>query len=368
MLAISISVPLAFFASAYLCSTTAVFDATTVTTTTTADNLFNKFTLNELLDERFDPNTVDANGNSPLHKASQLGMFELCNSFIEKGTNVAGENNAKEMPIHLASRIDNLEIVELLIQRGSPISPENAFGITPLSYALASESSYRTAHFLINNEAMVDSHVVQSAFNTRNEEIILAVLDHWRGEIGVTFDGGLTFLHLAAMTDCCVPEILSKCVDIDAADNEGFTALHYAAKYNSVKATNLLLDSGAKTDLTCSFHSFTSISLAIHCKSAAVINVMMDRGIVDLQADHDGLPLFEHVIFGSILSDDASFIKLFEILKVLSSPDLKCDISDFVQSVNQLPNFSIKDIFEKHLTDKDVNEVVSSFEEVVQKE
>lgn len=103
----------------------------------------------------------------------------------------------KIMPIHLASRIDNLEIVELLIQRGSPISPENAFGITPLSYALASESSYRTAHFLIDNEALVDSHVVQSAFNTRNEEIILAVLDHWRGDIGVTFDGGLTFLHLA---------------------------------------------------------------------------------------------------------------------------------------------------------------------------
>lgn len=68
--------------------------------------------------------------------------------------------------------------------------------------------------------------------------------------------------------------------------------MHYAAKYNSAKATNLLLDGGAKTDLTCSFHYFTQISLSIYCGSAAVINVMMDRGIVDLQADHDGLPLF----------------------------------------------------------------------------
>lgn len=92
MLAISISIPLALFASAYLCSTTTV--DTTAITTTTADTFFDKVTLNEMLDERFDPDTVDANGNSPLHKASQLGMFELCTLFIEKGTNVAGENNA----------------------------------------------------------------------------------------------------------------------------------------------------------------------------------------------------------------------------------------------------------------------------------
>ena len=75
---------------------------------------------------------------------------------------------------------------------------------------------------------------------------------------------GRTALHYAAAENNTVDvqEILARSVDVNAKDDNDWTALHFAAQSNSFEVARLLIDAGAEVDPTDSFGN-TPLSTAV---------------------------------------------------------------------------------------------------------
>ncbi|KAK4232577.1 hypothetical protein QBC38DRAFT_514249 [Podospora fimiseda] len=178
------------------------------------------------------PQTVtSALNRTPLHLACIHNHLEVVEWLLEQWSDgVNTTDNEKMTPLHLAAFcLESREtIMRVLIERGSDISALNGYGQTPLLLA---------------------------AFRGQEEAIKLLIL--MGASIHHTDTLGRSALHYAAMEDSknyvqkalgSVRLLVDELAAIDAADNEGWTPLHYAyctARSGDCKTADFLLTIGA---------------------------------------------------------------------------------------------------------------------------
>lgn len=110
-----------------------------------------------LLRKGFDPNTMDAKGQTGLTLAMQLGSLKAADALIRfQGTDVNFRNGSGESPLMLAAVRGHLQLVRQLIARDADI---NHPGWTPLHYAASGTTEQQTAivALLLEQHAYIDA-------------------------------------------------------------------------------------------------------------------------------------------------------------------------------------------------------------------
>jgi len=162
----------------------------------------------------------------------------LVKAFISHGVNVNISGDDGITPLMAASRLGRRDIIEILLQAGADVAAYDSEGKTALHYGVLSRlQDADLVKFLISKGADVEAKD----------------------------NKGVTPLILCALERR--PQILKVLLDADspvnAADHDGNTALHAAAKYSWLRGVDLLLKAGADAE-TRNNKGLTPIGLALN--------------------------------------------------------------------------------------------------------
>jgi hypothetical protein len=77
---------------------------------------------------------MDANQNTPLHKACYGGKLKQVKNLVDSGADISAVNLSGSTPLHKACYNGHLEVVKFLIDNGADISAVNCNGLPPLQF------------------------------------------------------------------------------------------------------------------------------------------------------------------------------------------------------------------------------------------
>lgn len=111
-------------------------------------------TVRRLLAEGFDPNAVDAKGNSALYLALRYNSLKVAKALIDApGIHLNQLNPYDENALMIACLQGDLDIVKLMVEKGAHV---NKPGWTPLAYA-ATKGHTDIVAYLLEHHAYIDA-------------------------------------------------------------------------------------------------------------------------------------------------------------------------------------------------------------------
>jgi ankyrin repeat protein len=160
-----------------------------------------------------------------LGEAARFGKRSAVHMLLDVGAPIDGRGSSGRPPLYQAAKFGREHIVLDLIARGAdPVAPERKYGFTSLHMA-AQENRPRIAEILLAHGVPVDVR------NARGRTPLLHAASH----------GIADNVELAAL-------LLNAGARIDAADNEGFTAVHIAAQEENLHFLRYIVSKGAAID------------------------------------------------------------------------------------------------------------------------
>lgn len=135
------------------------------------------------LDDTYDLNAEDVNGQTLLFIAIMGKLNKLCNIILEKGANVSIQNKYGQTPLFFAAIIDNIEIFKKLIEFGADINHRDVHNRCCMYYALTNNSvdvcKYLTkqAHFKINTDLILVYYYLLLATRNVNYDLVEIALE-----------------------------------------------------------------------------------------------------------------------------------------------------------------------------------------------
>ena len=177
--------------------------------------------------ERFDVSGVDTLGRTALHYASELGNLELVRALLDKGAEVNAQDNEGCTPLLLAARFNFTGVCkELIVVRSADFKLVDNNMKSALYYASLNKNFALIKIILQKREATEVSiaEFVDGYYRNQNPQ------EHVRLLSDIVFIPWNRF-------------------NVNAKDNSGLTALHYAAQIAPPSVINQLVAMGAKISM-----------------------------------------------------------------------------------------------------------------------
>jgi ankyrin repeat protein len=196
-----------------------------------------------LLDNGFGINDEDPIGRTTLLAAAYCGHTEIVKLLLDKGAEVNPKNDYGFTPLMAAADNGYLEIVKLLLDKGADVNTKHKTGNTALIGA-AERGFPRTGLFPKKR-----TEVNPQEQNNRME-IVKLLLDKG-AEVNAKNENGYTALIAAAefgRTEI-VKLLLDRGADINARTNEGLTAIEQAKRASRTDTVQFLQKAGAKVGI-----------------------------------------------------------------------------------------------------------------------
>ena len=199
----------------------------------------------------------DKHGSTVLHAAATSNN-EILNAILDKGLNKGLNIGAKDgrsmQPSHHAILWGNTENLATLLNHGADIHATDWKGNTPLHYGVYGEDRLEIMNLLVEKGANVNASnnkgetILHFAAQAGNTPAIHVLLNHG-AEINATDSKGATSLHHAALKGGAMTifTLLESGADINIRDKKDRTALHWAAK-NAGKRVMFMTDTKQKED------------------------------------------------------------------------------------------------------------------------
>ncbi len=162
---------------------------------------------------------------TPLHAACANSLYksEIALTLIRNGADINARAKDEITPLHEAARGGNVDVVELLIARGAEINAKNKAGSTPLHWAILIGKAHK-------------KEIADVLLNAGADPLI---------EDGA----GETSIEIALMEDdSSLAELLVKAIDLNKLNYSGDTPLHYAVRRHNLKMIEILVAHGADVD------------------------------------------------------------------------------------------------------------------------
>jgi ankyrin repeat protein len=202
----------------------------------------------------------------PLHAAASTGTLEIVEYLVEKGARVNARDITDLTPLHYAACSGSREVVSYLIKKGADVKAKTEDGITPLFQACKCEE-LTVMQTLIKADRDHDANapdkcgwsLLHQAAKENNDKAVAYLL-----EMGAkvnartsavkyygsddTITRGVAPLHCAASRSnntMVIRLLIKNGVDVNMADANGWTPLHYAVVAKDADALKLLLNSHA---------------------------------------------------------------------------------------------------------------------------
>ncbi|KAK2053342.1 ankyrin, partial [Colletotrichum caudatum] len=171
-------------------------------------------------------------------------------------------NHAGDMAVHIASRVENDSILESLVQQGGDVHAKDKRGMRPIHHRTAKRLGVRT---LVRLGADVRAQIFDGKtalhmfieVGSCNQDSFSA-LGHPQDLVFIKDFNGMTALHYAAQKSSAVmvrrllllvPEQNKRLGLLSTQDRFGQTALHSAAKRNTLEIFRILFEAGANLEL-----------------------------------------------------------------------------------------------------------------------
>jgi len=196
-----------------------------------------------LIAERADANRAEADGTTALHWAVHSGDVELVEALISAGAKVDVANDYGATPMSEAAVAANVAVLEALLEAGADVDSTNADGQTALM-VVARGGNIEAAKLLIERGADVNAR------EQRKGQTALM----WAVAQSHPAMAQLLLEHAAEVDARSTVNEWERMVTAEPRQKNlysgGFTPLLYAARQGCLECVELLLDAGAKIDLT----------------------------------------------------------------------------------------------------------------------
>ena len=168
-------------------------------------------------EHKFDVNMVDNLGWTALHHSARNGSYELIEFFIKMGADIHLKTNDGQNCFHIAARFEHLNLCKTLIDiHNFDVDMTNSMGWTVLHYSAKS-----------------GSHDLIDFFVKKGVDILLETR------------AGNNSLHIAASNghlSLCETLITKYKLDVKMTDNDGWTALSFAAENGSYELIEFFVE------------------------------------------------------------------------------------------------------------------------------
>ena len=207
---------------------------------------------------------------SPLQVASQYGLGDLVEEIINRGADVNYQNASGQTALHYAARRENLSISHQLIEAGADYNMttnnNGTFNNTPLHYAASSGNSELVGY--LGSLPNINKNHINAVGNTPYDDAVTHMTQytcHGNRRIisQMTRTGFLSREEVEMQQQLInavrkgdirqvqtqIKNLQDAHLDLNGADEFGFTALHYAAISNNPDVTKALLEAGANPNI-----------------------------------------------------------------------------------------------------------------------
>lgn len=229
------------------------------------------------------PNIIDFNGNTLIHKAITANNLDILIQSIGLNIDLAIENRKGLNSLHLAVSIDNILITKQLLKYGSHlVNVKTKEGYTPLHLAISNTTStvegvpfgpaISCTELLLScgadPNAMDDegNSPLHEAAKQQNSAAFLLLSKCPEINYRLKNNQGLNALHLAAFLGITFPfEILSNNINglVDEKAGNGYTALHIAASEGHHNVVKRLIQYGKAEINVKTVRNETPLHLAV---------------------------------------------------------------------------------------------------------
>lgn len=251
-----------------------------------------------LLERRAEPNWQHKNGQTALFRAAEAGQLKVVNKLLQGGANPNVRAKNGQVALHLACLRGHNAVVQALIERGADPdggrgkdkSPGDRDGRTPLLF-LASEKSSKwnagTIQLLLQKGADPDAkdstertplHWAATNGYLELGRILLSQSHQRKPNINAVQNRGKTALHFASLNnrEDFVDLLINNGASLDPKSDGQWTPLINAADKGHAGVVGKLLAAGAKVNAQTSTH-MTALHWAASNGHEEVVKVLLDR-------------------------------------------------------------------------------------------
>jgi len=300
-----------------------------------------------LVKEGVDINAKDKDGITALMEASIMGHTKIVEFLVSSGAEVDAAASSEVTALWLAASEGKAEVMKILLDRMADAKNTRVDGITALMTASVG-GHLEAVKLLLENGADVTATdkdgltCLMNAAENGNVEVLKALVQHAddKSFLDTISSTGYNALTIAsAHGHANVIEFLVEAgANVGAVDENGVTALMYAAASNHVDAMRALLEKGnSEIDFKHS-HGGTALLEASTGGATDAIKLLLEKGAQFDFVDNDGVsPLMAVASQGSIEGQTA----MIEALqKIKSEAEMKEHINMFSYSGGSSVMFS----------------------------
>ena len=252
-----------------------------------AFSLRNEDAVRVILTAGADPNIVDADGDTCLHKAVYHAFSkEVIQALIYYGVNVNGRNDYNQTALSLAASKRNEDAISILLTAGADPNIVDAFGDTCLHKAVFQDCSKEILRAMIDYGANVNGTnseletALTVACSKGYEDGISTMLNAGADPNIVDADGD-TCLYKAVFQECS-KDVLQTMVDlganVNAINGEHDTALSVACSKGHEDAISIMLNAGADPNIIDAGGDTCLHNAVFQDCSREVLQAMLEHG------------------------------------------------------------------------------------------
>lgn len=228
----------------------------------------------------------NALGVSPLHCAVYQGNDEMVEFLLEKGANGNATTADGQTPLHIASQRGHRKCMKLLFAQKVDLHIVDHSGAPCLHAAVGTATDESTVPLLVKHKVDLNfqnpkdgNTALHLAVQCRRPRIILFLLEKG-ASIDIANDEGFTPLQMAANMDNCeaISLLLQHCAYVEARSLAGPTALQYAAWKGHWIAFDLLLIGGADINVWNKQGETLLHEQARYSTSKSIATKLLDQG------------------------------------------------------------------------------------------
>ncbi|KAK3583377.1 hypothetical protein CHS0354_040339 [Potamilus streckersoni] len=258
----------------------------------------------------------DKNGWTAIHYAAAGGSAPAIEALIQAGLDLNARTNDDKHVLHIAAENDNLPIVKYLIENNPSLTLQKDMdGWTAIHYAAKGGSAPVIEALMqtgldINSRTNEDAHVLHIAAENDNITIVKYLIENNPSLTLQNDKDRWTAIHYAAKGGCApVMEALKQAgLDINSRTNVGAHVLHIAARNNNLMIVIYLIDINLPVMMQSDNDGRTAIHYAAEGGSVPVMETLIQAGlninartnnganVLHIAAGNDNLPIIEYVI------------------------------------------------------------------------
>ncbi|XP_044729552.1 serine/threonine-protein phosphatase 6 regulatory ankyrin repeat subunit A-like [Chrysoperla carnea] len=225
-----------------------------------------------IINQKFDVNLKDLNGQSPLHIAAAHGRKNTVEFFLtETGICVDDLDKKHRTPLHIAAEHNNKEVVEILLKNNASTNTKDKRGLSPLHYAIK-HNHIIVAKILLEKETNVDVNEILGGFTPLH---LAAERGHLQSvnfllrngaNVNAKTDKEVIPLHLAALNGHLevVNALILKGANVNSRNITGCIPLHYAIENGNRQIANILLEHGSNVNVVDNTYNDTPLHFAVN--------------------------------------------------------------------------------------------------------